>query len=85
MGISATARPPWPPASSRATRVDLPAPDGEREVRVLVMDRAGHFWPNPTPDTEAWILDRWGFRNQDFDAADVIWEYLRGALASPQR
>lgn len=70
---------------SRATRVDLPAPDGEHGLRVLVMDRAGHFWPNPTPDTEAWILDRWGFRNQDFDAADTIWEYLRGALASPQR
>jgi poly(3-hydroxybutyrate) depolymerase len=70
--------------SSRATRVDLPAVDGEHAMRVLVMDHAGHFWPSPTPDTEAWILDRWGFRNQDFDAADAIWEYLRGALATPR-
>jgi poly(3-hydroxybutyrate) depolymerase len=69
---------------SRATRMDMPAPNGDHEVRVLVMDHAGHFWPNPTPDTEEWILDRWGFRNQDFDAADLIWEYLRGALAPRQ-
>jgi poly(3-hydroxybutyrate) depolymerase len=66
---------------SRATQVDMPAPDGLHHIRVLVMDHAGHFWPNPTPDAEARILDRWGFRNQDFDAADAIWEYLRGALA----
>ena len=65
---------------SRASQVDMPALDGAHQVRVLVMDHAGHFWPSPTPDTEAWIFDRWGFRNQDFDAADVIWAFLRSAL-----
>ncbi len=65
---------------SRATQIDMPAPDGDHQVRVLVMDHAGHFWPSPTPDGEEWILGRWGFRNQDFDAADLIWEYLRAAL-----
>ena len=67
---------------SRARQLDMLAPDGEHQVRVLVLDHAGHFWPSPTPDTEAWILDRWGFRNQDFDAADLIWDYLRGALGT---
>jgi poly(3-hydroxybutyrate) depolymerase len=70
--------------NSRATQVDRSTADGAPQMRVLVMDHAGHFWPNPTPDVDEWILDRWGFRNQDFDAADLIWEYLRGALAPRQ-
>lgn len=63
--------------NSRVTQSDMVAPDGERRVRILVLDHAGHFWPNPVQDTEDWALNRWGFRNQDFDAADMVWEYLR--------
>jgi poly(3-hydroxybutyrate) depolymerase len=63
--------------NSRVTELDMATADGGAQVRVLVMDHAGHFWPSPTPDTEDWILDTWGFRNQDFDAADMVWEYLR--------
>ena len=69
--------------NSQVTQLDLGAPDGGGQVRVLVLDHAGHFWPNPTQDTEDWILDRWGLRNQDFDAADMVWEFLRGGLPPP--
>ena len=63
--------------NSRVTQLDMVSPDGKSRVRVLRMDHAGHFWPNPRGDSSGWILRRWGFRNQDFDAADVIWEFLR--------
>ncbi len=63
--------------NSRVTQFDMEGPDADRRVRVLVLDRAGHFWPNSIQDTEDWALNRWGFRNQDFDAADMVWEYLR--------
>ena len=62
---------------SHVTQLDLLGPDGTHRVRVLVMDHAGHFWPNPTQFTEEWVLTQYGFRNQDFDAADAVWEFLR--------
>jgi poly(3-hydroxybutyrate) depolymerase len=65
--------------NSRVTQFDRVGPNGEGQVRVLVLDRAGHFWPNPTQFTEDWVLNRWGFRNQDFDAADMVWDFLRTA------
>ncbi len=64
---------------SHVTEADLLGPDGIGQVRVLVLDHAGHFWPNPIEDKEAFILDRWGFRNQDFDAADMAWEFMKPA------
>jgi poly(3-hydroxybutyrate) depolymerase len=66
--------------SSRAAELDMVAPDGGAQVRVLVFDHAGHFWPNPQGDSEDWVLEHWGFRNQDLDAADTVWEFLRTAL-----
>ncbi len=71
--------------NSQVTELDYGPPDGGGQVRVLVMDHAGHFWPNPTQDTEDWVLEHWGLRNQDFDAADVVWEYLRDGLSPPAR
>lgn len=65
---------------SHVTELDMVAPDGRLQVRVLILDHAGHFWPNPTPDTEDWVLEHWGLRNQDFDAADMVWDFLRGAV-----
>ena len=47
--------------SSRATRVDRATDGGALQRRMLVMDHAGHFWPNPTRPTEAWIVDRGDF------------------------
>jgi poly(3-hydroxybutyrate) depolymerase len=69
--------------NSQVNQVDMGAPGSDGQVRVLILDHAGHFWPNPTQDTEDWALDRWGLRNQDFDAADMVWEYLRGGLPAP--
>jgi poly(3-hydroxybutyrate) depolymerase len=62
--------------NSHVTQLDMATADGGARVRVLIMDHAGHFWPGPTQDTEDRVLDNWGFRNQDFDAADMVWEYL---------
>jgi poly(3-hydroxybutyrate) depolymerase len=67
--------------SSHVTEQDLIGPDGVTQVRVLVLEHAGHFWPNPIQDTQAWALNRWGLRNQDFDAADMAWEFLKPAAS----
>ncbi len=63
--------------NSQVTQLDRMASETDAHVRVLLMDKAGHFWPNPTQDSYDWVLERWGFRNQDIDAADVVWEFLR--------
>jgi poly(3-hydroxybutyrate) depolymerase len=63
--------------NSRVNQFDIVAPNGLGHVRVLVMDHAGHLWPNPIQFTEKWAINQWGFRNQDFDAADAVWDFLR--------
>jgi poly(3-hydroxybutyrate) depolymerase len=61
---------------SRPSQVDYVHPSADARVRTLIFDHAGHFWPTPTADTESWILDRWGFRNQDLDGADALWAFF---------
>ncbi len=61
---------------SRVVQLDMTDPGTTAAVRILRYDNAGHFWPNPVQDGEAWILDRWGFRNQDLDGSLAIWEFL---------
>lgn len=63
---------------SRIVQRDFSDPEHGAHLRVLIFENAGHFWPNPIQDTEAWIIDRWGFRNQDLDASDAVWEFFRG-------
>lgn len=65
--------------NSRVTQLDMVASNGTGRVRVLVLDHAGHLWPNPIQFSEARVLQQWGFRNQDFDAADMVWDFLRHA------
>lgn len=65
---------------SRVTQRDFFDPTNDARLRVLIFDSAGHFWPNPIQDTEDWILDRWGLRNQDVDASDAVWEFFRADL-----
>jgi polyhydroxybutyrate depolymerase len=65
--------------NSRVTQSDISDPSVDARVRVLRLDHAGHFWPNPKQDTETWVLQRWGFRNQDFDAADAVWDFFSGS------
>ena len=66
--------------NSTGRQLDMADPTVAGRVRVIVFDHAGHFWPTPVQDTQAWILNRWGFRNQDIDAADAIWEFFRTSL-----
>lgn len=63
---------------SHVVQLDMVASTGAH-VRTLILDHAGHFWPNPTQLTEDMVLNIWGFRNQDFDAADMAWDFLRVA------
>ncbi|HTQ04304.1 MAG TPA: hypothetical protein VMI54_10625 [Polyangiaceae bacterium] len=51
-------------------------------ARYLIFDHAGHFWPNAAADTVPFVLERWGFRNQDLDGADAVWDFFRTALPS---
>lgn len=64
---------------SHVTEFDMASPDVKGQVRVLVLDHAGHLWPNPEQFTEQSFVNRFGFRNQDFDAADMVWDFLRGS------
>ena len=67
---------------SHCEQLDLrPVADAARTtaLRVLVFDHAGHFWPSPDQDTASFVLDKWGFRNQDIDAADAVWSFFRDA------
>lgn len=79
-GYTGTSEVPLATRDSRPTELDILAPDGSAGVRTLVMDRAGHYWPNPQGDEEDWVIHQFGFRNQDLDAADAVWEFLRAAL-----
>ncbi|HEY5957132.1 MAG TPA: hypothetical protein VIV60_11285 [Polyangiaceae bacterium] len=70
---------------SHVTQFDMLAPTATGRVRVLILDHAGHLWPNPTQLTDDWVLDTWGFRNQDFDAADMAWDFMRIAEAAKSK
>jgi len=62
--------------NSSVTQIDMSAVGVPGKLRVLEFARGGHFWPNPVGDSELWLNEVWGFRNQDTDAADATWEYL---------
>jgi poly(3-hydroxybutyrate) depolymerase len=55
------------------------APASAPALRILAFDHAGHFWPHPTQDTLPFILEKWGLRNQDLDAADAVWSFFKDA------
>lgn len=63
-------------SNSRATEYDIVDRASDIRVRTIVLDHAGHFWPNPGGETASWAINRWGFRNQDFDAADAVWGFF---------
>ncbi len=66
---------------SEGTRIDYTDASSEVQLRVLAFDHAGHLWPNPVADTEEWMLALWGFRNQDIDATDEVWDFFMGLLS----
>ena len=61
---------------SRAIAYDMSDAALNAALRIVVMDHAGHFWPHPGGESFDWALDHWGFRNQDFDAADLVWGFF---------
>jgi len=65
--------------NSAIVRYDYaPSPEGAAYV-AYVMDHAGHGWPNPQGSDIATVENpaRFGFRNQDIDAADEVWNFLK--------
>ena len=62
--------------NSHATKYDFVEPKSDAQLRVIALDHAGHFWPHPGGESASWAINRWGFRNQDFDAADLIWDFF---------
>ncbi len=67
---------------SRVTQIDYGASDAPVSVRALKFDSAGHFWPRPASDDnvdDSWVAE-WGYRNQDIDMADAIWEFFQSSL-----
>jgi len=63
--------------NSHVKRLDHANAQTGRAVRVLEFDRAGHFWPMQAPYENDAILAQYGFRNQDLNMADEIWEFFR--------
>jgi len=63
---------------SHAVQYDFQEPGNPKHLRLIVFDHAGHFWPHPDGEQAELAIDRWGFRNQDIDAADVIWQFFFG-------
>jgi hypothetical protein len=64
---------------SHGVELDLGAA-GAPALRVLVFDHAGHMLPHAEQDTATFVLERWGLRNQDLDAAEAVWSFFRDAL-----
>ena len=64
--------------NSTVTRMDMSSPDGALKLRILEFNRGGHLWPNPVQDTAIDVIEQYGFRNQDVDAADEVWSFFRG-------
>ncbi len=65
---------------SRVTRIDYTSANSDRAVRVLEFDRAGHFWPMPNPYEDAQLVWRYGFRNQDINLGDQVWDFFKSSL-----
>ncbi len=67
--------------NSRATQYDMGDANTNTWLRLVVLDHAGHGWPNPVAENVTWVVNRLGFHNQDFDAADLVWEFFSSGTA----
>ena len=65
---------------SRAEQIDYGTDPSKAQVRVLRFDHGGHLWPVANPPDGERELARFGFRNQDFDMSDAVWEFFRSSL-----
>lgn len=62
---------------SSILQADYASETSSAKVRHLTIKRGGHFLPNAVQDTEPSIIERWGLRNQDVDASQVMWEFFK--------
>ena len=65
---------------SQAEELDYGSDPAAPQVRVLRFDHSGHLWPVPTPNDREQEIGEFGFRNQDMDMSDVVWEFFRSSL-----
>jgi len=79
-GAQYTGNVPWALATrdSQVIRYDYPVGRDGAAFRAYVMDHAGHGWPREGGNSveRAELTVRLGFSNEDFDAAEAIWEFL---------
>ncbi len=61
---------------SSVTELDMVDASVPGTARILRFEGAGHLWPNPVADTDEWINETFGFRNQDLDAADAVFDFF---------
>lgn len=66
--------------NSSVTQTDMSAAGSSGKLRVFEFARGGHFWPTQVGDADPLPVNEvWGFRNQDLDAADAIWEFFKSS------
>ena len=65
---------------SRAHQLDYGSATAGPRVRVLSFDHAGHLWPVANPPDREQEITQFGFRNQDTDMSDVVWDFFRSSL-----
>jgi poly(3-hydroxybutyrate) depolymerase len=60
-----------------------PAPSGAT-FEYVEMDHAGHGWPTPRAiDDWHGNVETFGLRNQDFDASELIWAFMKDKRRKP--
>ena len=65
---------------SQAKELDYGNDPTAPQVRVLRFDHAGHLWPTANPSDRDQDIAEFGFRNQDIDMSDMVWEFFRSSL-----
>ncbi|MBN2525485.1 MAG: prolyl oligopeptidase family serine peptidase [Deltaproteobacteria bacterium] len=63
--------------NSTATQLDMRAGDGSGRLRLLKFVQGGHLWPSSIGDSDDGLNESFGFRNQDIDAADAVWDFFK--------
>ena len=64
--------------NSKAFLREFPELEDGSNLSIIRLDRAGHGWPNPQQYAMSVVEnDGQGFRNQDFDIADMAWNFFR--------
>lgn len=65
---------------SHVEQFDYGSDGAGARVRVVQLDHGGHLWPVANPRDRERELAEFGFRNQDIDMSDVVWEFFRSSL-----